>query len=153
MSATEDVAAELKVLSTLPLPELRAYWPQRWGDLPANRAQDQLRRTIAYRLQAEVQGGLSSRVKRDLTELATRFTDDRGFNPGPAIVLKPGCSLIREWGGKRHEVAVVDGGFVYDGAHFTSLSKIAGLITGTKWNGPVFFGIKPRKAPKLAAAQ
>ncbi len=58
----------------------------------------------------------------------------------------PGSSLIREWHGTRHEVAVVDDGFLYQGERFRSLSKVAQRITGTKWNGPVFFGLKRKGA-------
>ena len=60
------------------------------------------------------------------------------------MALKPGSSLVREWGGARHEVAVTEEGFSYQGRVFGSLSQVAGHITGTKWNGPVFFGLKPR---------
>ena len=69
---------------------------------------------------------------------------DRSFTPQAATSLLPGSSLIREWQGKRHEVGVVAGGFIYQGEAFRSLSKVAHHITGTKWNGPVFFGLKRR---------
>jgi hypothetical protein len=138
------------------LPELRAFWSARWGDPPAHRARDHLLRALAYRLQADAQGGLSSRLKREVADLGARFASDRGFNPTAAIVLKPGSSLVREWGGKRHEVAVVTDGYVYDGERFASLSRVANRITGTKWNGLVFFGVKARAAPaaprKVSAA-
>jgi hypothetical protein len=151
--ASQELEGELDAMSNLPLPQLRAYWNNRWGALPAFRARDQLCRAAAYRLQAEAQGGLPTDLKRDLGALAVRFNEDRSFNPGPAINLKPGSSLVREWGGKRHEVAVTPDGFVYDGALYGSLSKVAGVITGTKWNGPVFFGVKPRKPPMTTPAK
>jgi hypothetical protein len=59
--------------------------------------------------------------------------------------LKPGSSLIREWRGVRHEVIVLDEGFSYLGERLGSLSEAAQRITGTKWNGPVFFGLKARR--------
>ncbi len=71
---------------------------------------------------------------------------DRGFAPQAAATLLPGSSLIREWQGKRHEVAVVADGFIYQGEKFRSLSRVAHHITGTKWNGPVFFGLKRKAA-------
>lgn len=143
---------EIAAVEGMSLLQLRDYWKTRWGPAPAFRARDQMCRAAVYRLQAEAFGGLSGRTKRHLAELAVRFTEDRGFNPGPAISLKPGSSLIREWGGVRHEVAVIDDGFLYRGERFASLSKLAHRITGSKWNGPVFFGLKPRKAPAADSA-
>ena len=104
---------------------------------------------MAYRIQADACGGLSGRLRRELSDLGARFAEDRGFCPGPSLSLKPGSTLVREWGGKRHEVFVVTDGFVYDGRTFRSLSQVAFAITGTKWNGPVFFGVKARKSPAV----
>jgi hypothetical protein len=68
--------------------------------------------------------------------------------PGGKIVLprriKPGSVLIREWKGKSHHVMVLADGFAYDGETFGNLSEIAVLITGTKWNGPRFFGLRAK---------
>jgi len=143
---------DLDEIITMALLELRQFWQARWGDVPGYRARDHLLRATAWRLQADVHGGLPGRLKRELADLGAKFASDRGFNPGPSIVLKPGSSLVREWGGKRHEVAVVADGFVYEGQHYASMSKVATRITGTKWNGRVFFGVKPRKPPGGAVA-
>jgi hypothetical protein len=153
ISAEAQLLAELDAVAAMSLVELRAYWKARWGGQPAYRARDQICRAASYRLQAEMFGGLPALAKRDLAELAVRFDRDRGFSPGPAIRLKPGSALIREWGGQRHEVAVVEGGFVYQDERFASLSKLAQRITGAKWNGPVFFGLKPISAPAKAAGR
>jgi hypothetical protein len=147
-SNDEALADEIEALTAMSLGELRGYWASRWREpAPSYRAKDQISRAIAYRLQVEAFGGLPRTAKRQLAEFATRFETDRGFTPGPNVVLKPGSALIREWGGLRHEVAVVVGGFLYDGERFASLSKLAHRITGVKWNGPVFFGVKARKVP------
>ena len=69
---------------------------------------------------------------------------DRKFTPTPGPVLKPGSSLIRAWKGARHEVAVTQAGFWYRGQPYGSLSQVARVITGTKCNGHVFFGLKRR---------
>ena len=148
-SALQD---ELDQISAMALPELREFSKARWGEVPAYRARDHLLRATAWRLQVDARGGLPGRLKRELADLGVRFASDRGFNPGPSIFLKPGSSLVREWGGKRHEVAVVADGFVYEGERYASMSKVATRITGTKWNGPVFFGVKPRKAPGRAVS-
>jgi len=97
---------------------------------------------LAHRIQAEAFGDLSASEQHRAADLAKRFMVDRGFTPQSAATLLPGSSLIREWQRKRHEVAVVADGFLYRGQKFRSLSKVAHHITGTKWNGPVFFGLK-----------
>jgi hypothetical protein len=58
------------------------------------------------------------------------------------IELRAGTILSREWNGATHRVIVVDGGFLCDGTTYDSLSKIAFAITGTRWNGPRFFGLR-----------
>ena len=148
-TAGDSVAQELDRLSHLKLPRLRAEWLERWGDEASYRSRDQLYRAMAHRIQADAYGGLSGRLRRELSDLGARFSEDRGFSPGPSLSLKPGSSLIREGGGKRHEVFVVTGGFAFDGRTFRSLSQVAFAITGTKWNGPVFFGVKARKSPAV----
>ncbi len=100
----------------------------------------QWREALAHRLQVEAFGDLPAYLQRRAADLAKRFMADRGFTPQATATLLPGSSLIREWQGKRHEVAVVADGFLYQGEKFRSLSKVAHHITGTKWNGPVFFG-------------
>jgi hypothetical protein len=76
--------------------------------------------------------------------LGRRFTADRNYNLDPGPTLRPGCSLIKEWRGVRHEVRVLEEGFSYAGERFGSLSEVARRITGTRWNGQVFFGLKAR---------
>ena len=149
---TDDyVRNTLASLEKMPLPQLRAFWTERWGTLPAYRTRDQLMRAAAWKLQADIHGGVTAKVRREVAELGARFNADRGFTPGAGVSLMPGMTLIRVWGGKRHEIAVLEEGFVYDGRHFGSLSAAAFAITGTQWNGPVFFGVKARKirAPAL----
>lgn len=80
-----------------------------------------------------------------MAELARRFREDRNYTPTPGPQLKPGASLIKEWRGVRHEVRVLEEGFSYQGQRFSSLSEVAQHITGTRWNGKVFFGLKERR--------
>jgi hypothetical protein len=142
----EGLEAEVAGIADMTLVELRALWRERWGDLPAFRSREYLGRAMAYRVQADAMGDLGKASRRQLAELAGKFAEDHRFNPTPAVSLKPGSSLVREWGGKRHEVAVTGDGFLYDGVAYGSLSRVAAVITGTKWNGLVFFGMKGRKA-------
>ena len=100
---------------------------------------------LAYRLQEQAFGGLKPAYKRRLRELAESF--ERNPHRPPKTVLssariKPGTRLIRQWDGQTHQVTVAEAGFEYKGERYKSLSEIARLITGTRWSGPLFFGLK-----------
>ncbi len=133
-------------LESMSLAELRATWTERLGvEPPKLRARDLLALALAHRLQVRAHGDLPGPAKRKMAELARRFAEDRTYTPTPGPVLKPGSSLIKEWRGVRHEAWVLDQGFSYRGERFGSLSEVAQKITGTKWNGHVFFGLKARR--------
>jgi hypothetical protein len=69
----------------------------------------------------------------------------RPLKLAPARRLDPGAVLIREWGGIKHQVTVLERGFSYSGKCYHSLSEVARVITSSRWSGPLFFGLKPRK--------
>ena len=140
------ISDEVRAIADLPLPALRMEWRRRWGEVPQFRSRDLLARSAAHRIQVESYGDLPAPLRRRTVELAERFATDRAYSPTAGVVLKPGSSLIREWGGVRHEVAVTQEGLSYQGQAFRSLSRVAGHITGVKWNGHVFFGLKARSA-------
>ena len=124
---------EVRALNALGLQSLREIWRARYGAPPPLRSPDLLRRILAWRVQAEAFGGLDSETQRALKS----NTQPRG--------LAAGTRLVREWRGVRHEVWVLEEGFSYVGQRFGSLSEVAQRITGTKWNGRVFFGLKERR--------
>ena len=98
---------------------------------------------IAWHLQARQHGGLTPAVQRKLERLAAAI--DRGEPVRPLTALdrlRPGMSLERGWRGETHSVTVQADGFAYRGQRYRSLSQIARLITGTRWNGPAFFGLR-----------
>ncbi len=95
-----------------------------------------LRRFLAFELQARERGGLPKGFVSKLTKAAR----DEPSTTSPA--LKTGGRLIREWNGVTHVVDVINGGFLWNGQRFTSLSPIACAITGARWSGPRFFGLK-----------
>jgi Protein of unknown function (DUF2924) len=138
------LSEEVRAVFGLSLEELRQDWAQRWGKPPKLRSRDLMARASAYKLQAEERGDLSPSLRRRVMELAKQFSADRNYSPKPGHDLKPGTALIREWQGKRHEVAVTEKGFLYRGEEHRSLSKVAGVITGGKWNGRLFFGLTER---------
>lgn len=94
-----------------------------------------MRPVLVYRIQENAHG-LSVRPKDRIQDLAADENRRR---------FKTGTKIIREWKGELHEVAVTAEGYVYHGDVYKSLSPIAFRITGTKWSGPAFFGIKPKE--------
>jgi phosphatidylserine/phosphatidylglycerophosphate/cardiolipin synthase-like enzyme len=103
-------------------------------------------RILAYRLQADRLGDLDVESRRLLDGAGP--PDDAGkraVDPNrPTAELKPGTMLAREWNGRMHRVAVLADGFAWNGKTYPSLSKIALAITGTRWNGPRFFGLRDK---------
>jgi len=125
---------QVRALQAMDLEALRAEWRARFGAPPGLRSVDLLRRLLAWRLQVDVHGDLDADVRRKLRSRAIPRSTDRR--------VRPGARIAREWQGQRYEVEVVEGGFVYVGARYKSLSQIARAITGTRWNGPRFFGLR-----------
>jgi len=103
---------------------------------PAAFSRDLLIRAVAYRLQEQISGGLTPETKLLLDRLA------RG-KAQAAHWIKPGSTIVRSWGGQTYQVVVTPEGFLWNGSVHASLSEIARLITGTRWNGPRFFGLRP----------
>jgi hypothetical protein len=129
-----------------PLPELRREW-QRWHPkaiLPTGLPRDLLVRSIAWQMQAEEHGGLSPSDERRLARLAAQLAKSGEIDLEREVRLKPGTRLIREWRGRTYRVEVVSDGFVMDDRRYVSLSHVARAITGTRWSGPRFFGLKQR---------
>jgi hypothetical protein len=141
------VEAELDRLATMPIVGLRVRYRELFrSDPPKSFGPDLLRRSVAHRIQEKAYGGLSRPTQRLLDQLIKEYAS----KPGGRIVLprriKPGSVLVRQWKGKSHHVLVLADGFAYDGKTFGNLSEIAVLITGTRWNGPRFFGLRSKTA-------
>jgi hypothetical protein len=142
------IEAEVERLRSMPIVELRALWRAKFmSEPPKAFGPDLLRRSIAYRIQADAYGGLDRATKRLLKQLMQQFANNNGRITLPRRI-KPGAVLIREWKGQRHQVTVLEDGFAYQGKPYESLSQIARLITGTRWNGPKFFGLRADKAQR-----
>src|ERR1700704_5484275 len=140
--AVED---ELDRLPGMPIAELRVRYREVFRtDPPKAFGPDLLRRSIAHRIQEKAYGGLSRSAQRVLDQMMKAYA----AKPNGKIVLprriKPGSVLVREWKGKSHRVMVLADGFAYDGGSYSNLSETAGRITGTKWNGPRFFGLRSK---------
>jgi Protein of unknown function (DUF2924) len=144
-STDPTIEDELERLATLPIAQLRLRYAQLFRtDPPKAFGPALLRRSIAHRIQEQAYGGLSRSAQRLLDQMMKAYA----AKPGGRIVLprriKPGSVLVREWKHKSHRVMVLADGFAYDGRTFANLSEIAVLITGTRWNGPRFFGLRPK---------
>jgi Protein of unknown function (DUF2924) len=146
-AAGDPLNSALADLENRSTPELRAEWRSLYRtDPPTRLSRDLLLRGVAFRRQERLQGGLSIATKRRLDALAAQLDGKAASAFAPAAVLKPGTRLVREWHGRSHAVIVLEEGFEYLGRRYSSLSRIATLISGTRWSGPVFFGLKRRPA-------
>jgi hypothetical protein len=137
------VDAELDRLATAPIADLRNRYRELFRtDPPKAFGPDLLRRSIAHRIQAKAYGGLSGPARRLLDQLVkVAMAKPNGRLELPRRI-KPGSELVRTWKGKTYRVMVMANGFAHDGKTFASLSEIASQITGTRWNGPRFFGLR-----------
>lgn len=106
----------------------------------------------AYRIQENAFGGLSTMTRRRLKQIAISLENGNDNLKGGQRPIKPGTRLIREWQGKTHTVSVLETGFEFQGSRYRSLSEIARLITGARWSGPLFFGLRPGPAKVQGAS-
>ena len=134
------IEEEVRALAHLDLQNLRGRWSQQFGPAPKLRSVDLLRLMLAWRIQAEAFGGL---------DVATRRAIKRKKN-GIAIGQSHGHGAVfrRIWQGRMIEAVVDHNGFRFEGKHYGSLSAIAEAATGTRWNGPRFFGLRSVEAGK-----
>ncbi len=146
--ACEGLTRKLPALADLDTSGLRSKWRALYrSHPPVHIRRDLLVLAIAWKLQEKVHGGLTAAQKRALAGIAEELKKNGDLSASPAIRLKPGIRLVREWRGVTHDVLVLEDGFEWNGKRRRSLSTIAREITGTRWSGPRFFGLKPRPMP------
>ena len=148
---------EVDALRRAPIEKVRERYRELFGEEPRSRRRESLVRRIAWRLQANTEGGLSERARKRAHEIATE-ADVRVLPPRsigqldswfgssrPDRRIPPaGTVLSREYRGRILSVTVLTRGFEYEGRVYRSLSRIASEITETRWNGLVFFGLTGR---------
>ncbi len=137
----EELASEIASLSKLGVNELRERWKAMFGNTPSlDISRSFLTRAIAYRLQEKAFGGLKPATQRLLAEFA--YDGANGSAAARSRIVRPGAVLVRQWRGISHQVRVLEKGFSFRGKRYRSLSEVAREITGTRWSGPLFFGLK-----------
>jgi hypothetical protein len=140
--ASTTLVADLAALEEFSRGALR----QRWVDLydtpcPTYISRILMLRALAYRIQEQALGGLDRPTRRRLDRATADLAAGRPLAT-PAPKIKPGTRLLREWQGVVHEVIVLERGVEYRDETWPSLSAVASEITGTRWSGPRFFGLK-----------
>ena len=152
MRAAPDQTATLKDeiahLRDLDLDGLRARWRSLTGRAaPAHVPKTLLMGVLAYRVQAAALGDLDRATVRLLERIASEGRLSKRVEvPVPDRVgLRPGTVLVREWEGGSQRVMVMADGYAWNGTTYQSLSKVARAITGTRWNGPRFFGLRDKQ--------
>ena len=148
MKTHDPIPARLAALKTTPTPDLRAQWRELFDTEPPPFNRRYLESRLAYRIQELTYGGLKPETIKRLEALGEQL--DGGDRKKSRMRLdrdRPitGTRLLREWQGVEQIVTVSQGGFEWQGRPYQSLSAIARAITGTRWNGWVFFGLKNHK--------
>lgn len=141
-----SLLARVAALKVTPTPELKAEWRQLFETEPPPYNRRFLESRLAYRIQELSYGGLKPETVRRLEALGQSLDGGNVTLRRIRTDRKPiaGTRLIREWQGVEHSVTVTPEGFEWQGRPYKSLSAIARAITGTRWNGWVFFGLKNR---------
>jgi hypothetical protein len=148
---TPAIAKQVDALGDMTLVELQERYGEVFGEQTTSRHKGHLRKRITWGLQAREEGGLSERALRRAEELANEV-DLRMLAPGRTVVghfkpsqdrrlPMPGAVLVREYQGRTVTVTILNDGFEYEGQVFRSLSAVAKAVTGSHWNGLLFFGL------------
>ncbi len=145
MNKPDPIPARLAALKTTPTPALKQQWRELFDSEPPPFNRRYLESRLAYRIQELAYGGLKPETVRRLERLGEELDGgDKKKRGIRANLDRPitGTRLLREWQGVEHVVTVTADGFEWQGRPYKSLSAIARAITGTRWNGWVFFGLK-----------
>ena len=147
---TDMVLTQVAALKTTPTPDLKKMWQELFDTEPPAYNRRFLESRLAYRIQELAYGGLSRATLERLEVMAETLDGGSMVKRRQRVKDRPiaGTRLVREWQGAEHCVTVLDDGFEYQGRPYRSLSAIARTITGTRWNGLIFFGLKNQRSGK-----
>ena len=139
----DALTAEIAGLSKSSIKDLRERWKILYGKEPSGHfGRSFLTRAIAYRLQERAYGGLKPSTCRLLARVAQETATGSSPKKPQSRKAQSGTILIREWQGRAHRVTMLDDGVSFDGKRYRSLSEVAREITGSRWSGPRFFGLR-----------
>jgi hypothetical protein len=140
---SEKLANELAGLQRLTGEKLNQQFKITYrADPPPRMRRALLIQALAYRLQEKALGGLKPATQRSLARAADDAMARRTLHTARERTIKPGTSLLREWHGVQHRLTVLEDGVQFGGERYRSLSEVARKITGNRWSGPLFFGLK-----------
>lgn len=146
-----DIEERISQLEQWSRPALIAEWQKLYKkDPPRFISQQLLIRSIAYKWQEEVYGGLSKKTRQQLAKLIRQYQSNPESLNSERSNIMPGTKLRRLWKGEMHEVTVSGDEYTYQGKTYRSLSEVARGITGARWNGPAFFGLRKNAVSKSA---
>lgn len=133
-------------LTSLSLNDLRQKWAVVWGREPHSRiGRTMLLKSLEYKIFEREGRALTSEQQQRLEQLIKSYKRNPNYFDENVPALKPGTRLVRNWNGKRYSVLVQNAGYEYKDKTYSSLSQVAFEITGTRWNGWVFFGLKKKE--------
>lgn len=141
-------------LKQLSLTELRQKWAKVWGREPHFKiGRTMLEKSLEYKIREQISGGPDPDLQQRLKKLVAAYKRNPRYFDDNIHGLKLGTRIVKTWKEKRYTVLVTKDGFEYGDRVYSSLSEVAATITGSRWNGWVFFGIKKhnRKAEVEAA--
>jgi hypothetical protein len=137
-----DITEQVQRLPSLRKDQLLPLWNEHFQTPPPKTLRrDLMVSLLSYRIQERAHGGLSLQARNRLKEIAAGQAKGPR-RPTQVVAPQEGTRILRQWRGEMHEVWSTDDGLRYRGSMYSSLSKIAFVITGTKWSGPAFFGVK-----------
>ena len=148
-----NIRNQVNALEHMATAELAAKYETLFGKKPRTRLPAWMRKRLAFKIQERALGGLSAPARAAIERLAADIDLPTGATQGPTRAaeakrskdeLRPGTVLQREWRGQQIRVEVLADGFSWNGERYQSLSAVARAITGSKWNGRLFFGLTER---------
>jgi hypothetical protein len=158
-AARASVEDEIAHLRDLDVKGLRARWQSVFQrPAPLHLPRHLLFAVVAFRIQADRLGDLDHETKKVLDRTRANDSGSAMANRLKSLDQKrtdltPGTVLVREWDRQSHRVMVVADGFAWTGQTYDSLTKVAFAITGTRWNGPRFFGLRDKQAQPRSEAR
>jgi Protein of unknown function (DUF2924) len=144
----QDISRRIAQLTSFSRQKLLNLWQKEYGrPAPTGIRRTLLAPFLAYRIQENAYGGLAASTRTELRRIARDLEKGTASaSSAPRTRIKAGSRIVRMWRGQAHEIFVTESGYEHRGTNYPNLSQIARKITGTRWSGPAFFGLRKRPA-------